>query len=352
MAAGPADHGGLAGVLGGTIELVSAAEAAELAERFGLRGSTVTPLTGERDSNFRLCAPDGGEWVLKVVHPGEDPAVTDLQNQAMLHVARRDPALPTPRPRLPLTVWWEPSGRTRRQVRVYSWLPGVPPQVTPLPAPQLRQMASLLARLGVALADLRHPAEHHALLWNMQLAAQVRPLLTHLDDPGRRSIPERLLDVFLGETLPAMRGLRWQLIHNDLNPHNMVVDPASGAVSGIIDFGDMVRAPLVQDLATACAYHIPAHGHPLAAALEMVRAYHAVCPLLPAEIDVLFDAMAARGAVSVAISGWRARMQPENAPYINRNARRAWAAMERLVVVPRAEARAMLHAACTGDASR
>ncbi len=149
-----------------------------------------------------------------------------------------------------------------------------------------------------------------------------------------------------------MRGLRWQLIHNDLNPHNLVVDPASGAVCGIIDFGDMVRAPLVQDLATACAYHIPADGHPLSAALEMVRAYHAVCPLLPEELDVLFDVMAARGAISVAISGWRARMQPENAAYITRNGQRAWAAMERLVAVPRAEARAMLHAACTGDGAR
>ena len=346
-----ANHTVLDGVLGGTIEPVSVVEAAVLAERLGLGGSAITPLTGERDSNFRLRAPDGGEWVLKVVHPGEDPAVTDLQNQAMLHVARRDPALPTPRPRLPLALWWEPPGRQRRQIRAYSWLPGVPPQVTPLPAPQLRQLGTLLARLGVALEDFRHPAENHTLLWNMQLAAQVRPLLAHLDDPIRRGIAERVLDVFLGETLPAMRTLRWQLIHNDLNPHNMVLNPASGDVCGIIDFGDMVRAPLVQDLATACAYHIPAAGHPLAAAMEMVRAYHAVCPLMPGELDVLFDVMAARGAVSVAISGWRARVQPENAAYITRNSQRAWAAMERLAEVPRAEARAMLHAACRGDAS-
>ena len=349
---GRTSHDVFAGVLGGAVEPVTAAEAAGLAERFGLGGSAITPLAGERDSNFRLSAPDSTEWVMKVVHPGEDPAVTDLQNQAMLHVARRDPALPTPRPRLPLTVWWKPRARARCQVRAYSWIAGAPPQVTPLPDPQLRQAGSLLARLDVALSDLRHPAEDQALLWNMQLAAQVRPLLAHLDDPVRRAIPERLLDVFLGETLPAMRGLRWQLIHNDLNPHNMVVDPASGDVCGIIDFGDMVRAPLVQDLATACAYHIPAEGHPLAAALEVVRAYHAVCPLLPEELDVLFDVMKARGAVSVAINGWRARMQPENAAYINRNGQRAWAAMERLVAVPRAEARAMLQAACTGDGSR
>ena len=344
------DHTVLDGVLGGTIAPVSVAEAAALAEQFGLAGSVLTPLTGERDSNFRLRAPDGGEWVLKFVHPSEDPAVTDLQNQAMLHVARRDTALPTPRPRLPLTVWWEPPGRERRQVRAYSWLPCVPPEVTPLPVPQLRQTARLLARLDVALSDFCHPAEDHVLLWNMQLAAQVRPLLAHLDDPIRRGVAERLLDLFLGETLPAMRTMRWQLIHNDLNLHNMVVDRVSGDVCGIIDFGDMVRAPLVQDLATACAYHIPATGHPLAATVEMVRAYHAVCPLLPGELDVLFDVMAARGAVSVAISGWRARLQPDNAAYITRNGQRAWAAMERLVDVPRAEARAMLHAACTGDA--
>ena len=33
-------------------------------------------LTGERDENFRLSTADGSDYVLKVAHPAENPAVT------------------------------------------------------------------------------------------------------------------------------------------------------------------------------------------------------------------------------------------------------------------------------------
>ncbi len=42
--------------------------------------------------------------------------------------------------------------------------------------------------------------------------------------------------------MPQLAGLRHQVIHNDLNLHNVLVDPKDGArVAGVIDFGDMVR---------------------------------------------------------------------------------------------------------------
>jgi Ser/Thr protein kinase RdoA (MazF antagonist) len=330
----------------------SAADAVALARaHFGLQG-IATALTGERDRNFRVLASDGAEYVLKVVHPAEDPAVTDLQGQVLLHLAETDPGLPVPRARLPLAVPWQVPGQPLRQVRLYSWLPGRPLHMArPSPA-QRRELGAVLARLDLALRGFSHPAQHHLLLWDVQHAARVRGLLVHLEEDGRRKLPETLLDSFEQHAVPAMRRLRKQVIHNDFNPHNVLADAAEDArIAGIIDFGDMVHAPLVQDLATACAYHIQPEGHPLQGPAEIAAAFHAVCPLLPEELDILFDLIAARGVISVAISGWRARRQPENAPYILRNFPRAWAGLERLAAVQRDEARAVFHAACTRTAA-
>ncbi len=139
------------------------------------------------------------------------------------------------------------------------------------------------------------------------------------------------------------------MIHNDFNPHNILADPADDTrIAGIIDFGDMVRAPLVQDLATAAAYYIQDEGHPLTAPLELVTAFHAVNPLLPEETDTLLDLMVIRAVVSAAITGWRARMQRENAAYILRNYARTWTALDRLAAISRTEARALFHAALSG----
>src|SRR5215469_17529168 len=54
-------------------------------------------LTGERDENFRVTAADGSDYVLKVAHPAEKPAVTDLATAALLHLETLDPGLPCPR---------------------------------------------------------------------------------------------------------------------------------------------------------------------------------------------------------------------------------------------------------------
>jgi Ser/Thr protein kinase RdoA (MazF antagonist) len=48
-----------------------------------------------------------------------------------------------------------------------------------------------------------------------------------------------------------------QPVHNDLNPHNVVVDPETHAVvAGIIDFGDLTCTARVNDLAITAAYQV------------------------------------------------------------------------------------------------
>ena len=56
------------------------------------------------------------------------------------------------------------------------------------------------------------------------------------------------LDRFAEQVLPALRGLRAQVVHNDMGRNNVLVDDA-GAISGIIDFGDMTHTALVCDVA-------------------------------------------------------------------------------------------------------
>lgn len=66
------------------------------AEHYGLIAA-VHRLDSERDQNFRLRALSGREYVLKIANPAEDRAVTNLQTEALLHLAAADPDLPVPR---------------------------------------------------------------------------------------------------------------------------------------------------------------------------------------------------------------------------------------------------------------
>ncbi len=318
---------------------------------YGLRGE-LTPLTGERDANFLLQPADGGaRCMLKLSHPDEDPLVADFQTQALLHIAAADPGLPVQRLQpdrhgAPSVQIADAEGRTR-VARVFSYLEGLPMPQAPRSAVQRTNVARMLARLDQALAGLAHPAAARELPWDIQRADRVRPLLVHVADPARRALAEAALDGFERRTQPQLAALRRQPIHNDFNLYNLLVDAADPArVAGILDFGDMVHAPLVDDLAVAASYHLDAQGDALAAIARFAADYHAVSPLHEAETFALLDLVRARLAMVVAISGWRAARQPDNADYLMRNNAVSWARLAACADLTPEQVQDAIHTAC------
>jgi Ser/Thr protein kinase RdoA (MazF antagonist) len=73
----------------GSTTAIGADDAAALAlELYGLE-ARATPLPGEHDLNFRLRDEQGISFVLKLHRPDRDPDELDLQDRALLHVARQ-----------------------------------------------------------------------------------------------------------------------------------------------------------------------------------------------------------------------------------------------------------------------
>lgn len=313
---------------------LDAAEAAALAaQAFGVSGHA-TLLTSERDQNFRIDVPGQAGYVLKITHPAEDTGVTDFHTQAQLHLMHADATLPIPRliaTRDGASVYWRESDDARQAVRLITFVPGVPLHKVARSAAQRRALGTALARIDLALGSFSHAHASHRLLWDLQHLAQLRPLLACIDDAERRALAQRCLDRFEARVAPVLPTLRRQVIHNDLNPYNVLVDADDhDRVAAIFDFGDMVEAPLVQEIAVAAAYQLADAPDPLATAAECIGAYHARLPLTDTEIALLPDLIAARLLTTVLITSWRARAHPENSTYILRNSGLSWNGLERL----------------------
>ena len=311
--------------------------AAAIAARFGVVGQA-SGLSSERDSNYRITAGDGREYLLKITNPAEDAAVSRFQTEALLHVARADPDLPTPRP-LPAAngdylILIDDAG-PQQIARLMTYLPGVQlHHVAPTPALR-RNIGRSLARLDRALDGFSHPISGYSILWDLKHAPDLRDLLEFIEDKGRRRLVASVLDRYEARVAPVTGELRWQVIHNDFNRHNLLCASERGTeITGIIDFGDIVRAPLINDLAIACAYHTGAETWVPAA--EIVGGYNAALALTPLERDLVVDLIATRLAMTVLITGWRAAKYPENRDYILRNANQGWAGLEHLASAGRA----------------
>lgn len=324
--------------------------AAIAAERFAVLGQ-LQRLAGERDLNFQIACSDGSACLLKLSHPLEDAQVVDFQTGALLRVQQADPTLPVqrvyPDREGNYQGWVEVDGQ-RMLARLMSFVEGLPLHRIKQRSPALRHnLGDALARLDLALHGYSHPASGHELLWDMQQAARLRPLLQHIEDAEQRALVERSLDAFEEHALPLQKQLRAQVIHNDLNPHNVIVDADHPEqLRNILDFGDMVHAPLVNELGVAAAYQLGTEGDVLAPALEFIAAYHARNPLQEVEQAILADLMATRLVMTLSITAWRASLHPENREYILRNAHQARASLQGLATLSRSEARERIARAC------
>ncbi|MDX1518098.1 MAG: phosphotransferase, partial [Woeseiaceae bacterium] len=300
--------------------VVSPDEAARVLElAYGRRGE-LKPLRSERDLNFGVTGENTERFVLKFSNSAEAPSISRLQANALLHIERVAPELPVPRNLATsdgnvLASFVAEDGR-RHAVRLLSWLDGVPVDETDHAPRAASTLGDCLARVGKALHTFDDPAADYALLWDLKNAASLANLLGNLDDKALRALCADALTRFEEIVLPRLDTLRWQIIHNDLNPGNVLVEPGSGRLAGIIDFGDIVRSPLVVDVAVACAYLLRDGDDTLADIRAFVAAYSAVRPLADDETAILFDLVRTRLAMTILIARWRAARYPENRDYI------------------------------------
>ena len=294
------------------------AAAGILRDHFGLATSSLAPLAGERDQNFRVDTADGRRLLLKISNPADSLPVVEMQAAALRHVERVDPDLPVMRT-VPVRAggsWAEVAGPDGRvyPVRLFTFLPGQMRANTELTLPAIWSFGQVAARLGRALRGFFHPAANYGILWDITHAPLLRPLLTHVQDETRRAQLERVLDRFETRVAPLLPTLRAQVIHGDLGMGNVLFGDDL-AVSGIVDFGDMTHTALVCDLAVAVADVLHGRDDAIEAAGAMIGGYVSVTPLEDEEAGILADLVAARLAIDVTVSAWRLGMYPDNAAY-------------------------------------
>lgn len=334
---------------------LSLEDAAALSARiFGIEGTSEL-LSSERDRNFRLTSADGSNYLLKVSNPAEAESIVDLQTACLDHIAAKDPASPVPR--VLLTLGGEKRSHTdladgrRSTVRMLTYLDGMPAKGTPRTSRQRGALGAALAELDLALDGFTHPAASHELLWNVSRADRLAHLADVITGDERRGLVRHFMDRFVNDTLPRLAHVRKQVIHNDFNLYNVLVDGAdTDRVTGVIDFGDLVHASLVGEVATATAYQMTQVEDPMFAAAEFIGAYHTVLPLLPEEQEIVADLVATRHLITVLISEWRSRRYPDNYAYIMRHNPGAWDGLHLMANLSREDARdQMLACVRNGD---
>jgi len=310
---------------------LSVEEACRIAEsRFGVGECAATELASERDQNFRLVTSDGSAYVLRIAHPDELPEVLDFQNQALarLSASRAAGWVPSLRPSVDgtLTVRVE-SALGIHQVRLGNYLDGVPlGAAVEVPETLAEQVGELLGLVDAVFEDFEHPAMDRFLYWDSQHALEtIEENLRFVEDRGKRQLLDQFVIPFRDRFLPSTGELRRSVIHNDANDYNLLVDEAvrPTRLTGLIDFGDMVRTFTACEVANASAYLMMEKDDPDSIAARVVRGYHRSFSLSDSECHCLGYLIAIRLCLSVSNSARQKHQAPGN-EYLTISERPAW----------------------------
>ena len=316
---------------------LSLKDAKNIAHKWFNNPQDIKSLVSERDQNFYVKNSNNEGFILKIANSKEVLGTLDFQNKALKHLANTT-TLPLPKVQSDLSGNEIITVNIKNQeffVRMVSFIEGTPlgdigslKNIEDL----YTNMGIFLGGLGKGLRNFKHPSSKHKLLWDMSHTHLLYELLPYIKNKHNKKMAEKALLYFTEHVEQPLSQQRTQVIHNDMNPDNVILmSSESSELAGMIDFGDMVEAPLINDIAVAASYQTVAMNDIYKGTVSFLSGYNRVCPLNTEELDLLPGLIMNRIVMSVIICEWRAIDHPENQEYILGGITKTWKTLETLI---------------------
>ncbi len=288
-------------------------------QQYGFMPTSIRQLDGYANKNYRI-EHNGVKYIFKT-YPFEQ-SLFDLlkaENEVLLQlnteVKNRYSA-----PIHPISVG-KISGQ-KTILRLLSYLKGSFLGDQPLNNEVLRTLGTAVATMNTQLLKITHyTIQARQYNWDIASCHLNEPLIKHIQAPEDRKIVAYFFQQYKENVRPLQDQLRKSIIHSDVNEWNVLLD--NNRVSGIIDFGDMVYSPLINEVATTLTYILYREDKGIDLAIPFLRAYHQILPLQEKEITVLYYLIAIKLCISVCNSASALKQNPDN-QYITISEKPAW----------------------------
>ncbi|MCC3859804.1 aminotransferase class III-fold pyridoxal phosphate-dependent enzyme [Pseudemcibacter aquimaris] len=278
-------------------------ELLEIAEKYFGKTGKVKPLVSERDQNARLIDGDD-EYVIKIANSAEDVGLIEFQNAVLNHVEKLDPELAVPK-----VIKGKDGNQIYRHgdnnVRLITFLKGDIFGDAPKSIPLYEDLGKFMGRFSNAMQGFGHPFGHQPdFLWNLDGAMFTKQYIDDIEDPENKELIEYFYERYETLVAPRLPKMRSAVIHSDANTYNLVSQ--GDKISGLIDFGDMLFAKQVNELAVTIGYAVLDVDDVFGVSRALIESYTKEFPLSEDELEVLMDLAAMRLVMSVCISSNRA----------------------------------------------
>lgn len=287
-----------------------------LEAHYGLLATSLTALQSELSAVYRVRLASGQSVAFKAIrYRKDDEMLTAWQTSAMEHLN----ALGLPAPATIRTEKGELLAVAETEqglviAHLGEWLSGTPLEAVPATPEMMHAVGVSGAHIALALGDVSRPAIQRDHPWVLSRTLEtIRESLVAIEDQKIVTLLRQAEHRFERIVEPVLHDLPHAVVHHDLHDSNLLVDKQSERVNGVLDFGDMVWAPRIAELAVIAAYACRGADDPAKAYLGVAEGWGAVMPLNAEEVEVLLGASIGRLAVNLAV--WSARSSSDRGEY-------------------------------------
>ena len=302
-----------------------------LLNHYNLSNVSLQKMEGYISTNYKVDARQG-TFVLKVypAEAKEDVLAETEMIEHLTHLNASSLSKPIPNTKAELITLANINGEAKL-LRLLTFVEGdFLAEVNQTPD-LLYSLGQFMAEIDKSLVHFRNKGiEARKLDWDLQHINQCRALGTDISDPAERKLVDYFFLQWDQQVHPQLASLRKAIIHNDANDWNILVK--ENRVSGIIDFGDSVYTPLINELAITITYSVFGKEDPIASALPIIEGYTSILKLFEEEIDLLYYLIAGRLIMSVCKSAHEKKLKPES-EYITISEKPAWDLLRKWVTI-------------------
>mmetsp|Transcript_16551 Transcript_16551/g.18721 ORF Transcript_16551/g.18721 Transcript_16551/m.18721 type:complete len:388 (-) Transcript_16551:1884-3047(-) len=213
----------------------------------------------------------------------------------------------------------------RYVVRLLSWVEGEILHNMEITSDMLIDSGIYLAKLRECLNSFKHDGATREHLWDLASLPLIVSMVKYIDDVAVRAVVEDVIETYKNDVVPQQGLLAKGVLQSDFNDSNILMDPSTKKVCGVIDFGDMVHSSTIFDLAISMAYSMikPIAGKKgYETASNLLEGYCKLQSLTALELKLLRTLVACRLAASITLGALSIHEDPTN-EYLRRHAQPA-----------------------------
>ena len=297
---------------------------------FNKKSISLKKFNSERDKNFLINTSTKKKYVLKISNPKESIKFLNLQDYVLDNLIQRTSL----KQYIPI--------RTHSSIKIYSDLNNKKCYVRLLTYidgkiyADVKHNKSLEISLGILLGKLSRELQNlikasafRKFEWDPSNISWILKDINLFKGNNKKLILKNLQEhkFFVNKNL---KKLRFSLTHGDANNYNLVVK--NNKVLGLLDYGDMIYAPTINDLAISLSYALMNKYDLYSTLKNIIVSYNKIFKITLDEIFSLITLVKARLTITVVMAEKQRKKFPDN-KYLSISEKDAWQLLYKLDLI-------------------